>query len=408
MSVENKNTEFDIDRSLEDPKFAEFLTLQTEEVDVNDSTAVEKYFNVWTKKERVKKDLVKIYRETIQEDFDISLGENEFNTVNDEIDRMAVEEPEKVLEYSDKIKRFLELPAEIVDVSKKINDLRGADANLDKAIEENSLAEKAMELNDWGGLVGYYSEYLGKYVPGRFGRVHRERVDAENELTKKLKKKVLTPKDVADHLKATEVKVEQMRDKIGQREAKKTDLDNLVKELDGLGVEIISAIGKHSFIVDKIRSMARDSIRLGEEPTLEELDQKYEIAQKLKENDGKSRTGISLERGPFGGGMFNRPGNISFKDWETDFQDKIQTEIEDRILVATGNISPRSLSELEKALEKYLKRESIGALRGEEAKDFILTTFEKVVSDFSEPPLNAEQKVKSLFLKRILGKMKSK
>jgi hypothetical protein len=178
---------FNVETALNYPKFTSFLAKidGVEDLDPNDPSypeIIERHFSAFKGADDVKKVIVKTLKDKFKAETGIVLADSDFDSIADEIDREALENPELLAEKLSIVKAYNELPEEIRKTEQEIARLGGVDALVEKRdqlTERQKVLELASEVSFLDRVTGLDE---GVLTERGFVRAFEERLGSDENL----------------------------------------------------------------------------------------------------------------------------------------------------------------------------------------------------------------------------------
>ncbi len=418
--AEAEANEFDVDKALNTKGFAEFLATHPDAkgFDMGNEGDVQKRFETFEVKGLVAKELRELYSGHIENEMGIKLDTQDQSSIDKHIEKMAIENPDSVLEMREKLETFKKMPEElnkleaelaqlgkVDELTTKIGALQKDKANLEIAkdtigfIGNTKLTIKTLtfyakatpmllELLPKVKFSDAYAEDVSK----RAGEISKQwdARDAVKNKFGKLKKErageILV--DVDNQLLLTEQTLSKVQDVQKLKSLAEDVFLDLRKELLG-GVSDVAELTVA--IQKKVNAQFLAMTRTG---TIKSFDQMQERFESLRSVADTTETGVD----PLGA--------IDLSELQKRVDAALEKAASEEIMqtVLRANMGTNALMKLEKALEPFLTREKIGSKEGDEAREFISETLEEVAANLGA---TTEDKAKKLMIARILIKMKS-
>jgi hypothetical protein len=418
-----------IDKALNTAGFNDFLVAHTDHDPnmISDAEFIGEKFEVFNAVNEVKKGMRTLWGGKIQEDFGMKLNVAEQDLIDQKLEMEAIETPKEILKLKEKFDKFAELPGDIEKRQARQVEL-GSTADLPDKLKTLSTEKAELDLSKKyfgkGGSFRYAVMYMKTAFKG-FANLP-EMIDVEfvkgYKPTEKYKKfqaefgqaiaeKKAVKAVVGKHGEMDGEKMQKITDqiegdiaKIEGTLAEVTELNNLMPvkkaEFEKLRKELVGGVAGMEEMVNALRQRARTLMAMslntastsqGDKSIniLSGLQTKFEQLQK------PSETGIDMTEG-----MDKVP-----------FQDEIDQAIKFRIAeqieksVKDTKVGAGALTKLESSIMKYTEMESVGSMKGQEVKDFLLITLENAIIDL---PNDTDGKIKAVLCRRIINKMQSK
>lgn len=412
---------FDTDKALNTKGFLEFLAAhpKSDTFDMGDVGEVQKRFETFEVKGRVGKELKELYSSHIEKEMGIKLDAGDQTSIDKHIEKMAIENPEKILEIQDSLKMFKELPVEIGkleeqlaqlgkvgELATKLDVLRNDKINLETTKESLGFVGKSKltlkTLVCYAKAVPMLFEVLPKIkfsdayaedVLKRQSEINRqwgarEAVkDKFGKLDKEQTGKILT--EVESEIVSIEKTLASINNIEKLKILSQDVFGDLRKELLG-GVSDIAELTVA--IQSKVNAQFQEMTRTG---TIKSMDQAQARFESLRTVAETTETGV------------NPLGAIDADALQEALDIAMERMASQQILetVLRANMGTNALTKLEKSLEPFLEREKIGSKEGDEARELISKTLENVAKNLGT---TNEDKAKKLMIARILIKIKMK
>jgi len=438
---EDTTGNFDIDKALDTPGFADFFARQKDKPDINDAEKVSDRFEIFNKKEEVKRDLKKLYTDQINKEMGISLGEDELKLIDAHVEKLATEGDGALIDLIGQTGQFKGLPIEIDKLESELGQLgsiEDQEKDLDQSLlDGNNLLKaegsigifgKAKLFIDSAVLIGKalpiiplmtFSKIfpiLSEFVPSseelrndadklsKSADSIIDRVDALDAIKKKHGK--IDRKTAKNLITKTDQEIVGTLEKIKTIDKKEKDLVSIKNHFGEIRSSLLKDIGQIAGLKDVIQKkvkgefykLTKDSAGLeNESPNIADLEKAKKRYEELKANFEESETGID----PFGGEGENAFNEEKFKEIVTG---DMQAVISNSIAEALDKKLPSSgeLSSIEDAIKSTLNRTEIGFQTNQgEIKKFLLITL-----DNEKKRLGGENNgAKRILLSRIIKKL---
>ncbi len=389
---------FDIGKALDVPGFDEFLA-EAEKmgvvVNMADGASLKKRFEAFAFKEAAVAGTYELYADSISKDLGLSLDEEGKQAVREHLERQAHVNPESIEVLAGKLKHFKELPPQIADFERQLNELK---AELTPEVQAQAVAkfttkreafETVLRTNKfWPG----YSEEEGIAGLGRLqhlfgifskksykGSVARSEVSKISGARSKGFEKYAT-------LGIGGFSNEELRTGLQLVEAQLADFEHQI-ETKSLAVAELEAQGqlvkdiienekvnlfRDNNLTKKLVGMARVKVReklssgvfVGEE-TVEKAVSANELFERTIKASGSSRFGDE--------GDYLADVDVPlYRKWIDETLDRgIERDIE-KAIVRSMALSSGRFGELQKAFDKLTQNERLGSKSRAEVRKFIV------------------------------------
>ncbi len=413
--------EFDIRKAFNTAGFAEFMAQHGDKDTsvMEDTETLEKRFEVFTIKEKVIKGIKEVVSNHIQKEVDVKLGSKDMSSIDEYLNKQAVENPDKIIEMEEKLLLYKELPKEIELLEEQMAEIGDSDElteRLGQLRKNRNNLETARETMGFFGKTKFAIEMMQASVIGipstveaMFGlKMSDEYHNRAGVLNRSIFDKVSSQEAVKDKYgevgksKANSI-MSSINDDIKDIENQLASIDK-VEEIKTLAEEMFrnkksELLGKvlgiaelTTIIQSKVESQMTKLIETGTIPNLDIAQERYES---LKEKQLNGEIGMDPTE----------------KLDKKDFQEKVDIAIEKAVseeikqTVNRANLGDNALTKLEKALDPFLSREKIGSKVGDEAREVIENSLEKAAKALG---FSIEGKAKKLLIAQILIQMAEK
>jgi hypothetical protein len=397
---------FDIDKAMNTKGFIEFLAKypDAKDFDMEDAKEVGKRFEVFGKKEEVKKGLKEAFAKEIQEKMGIKLSNEDLASMDAEIERRAIENPEEINRQKEHLALFAELPGKIAALDADMVRLSGGRTTeqMSTELEGHRTIGGALDVSkSYFGKIGkttMYARVIGGFVSSKIA--HRGETgkiqDAMDTVNNRYATdgKPLDQKEVTALVKTTNENISEIMQKLGEIRKKGADKSFAERDFAAAEANILGTMNDFKALTEIIQKKAADSLNdmltKGTVPSLDKAQEKLALLKSVQEN---TKTGVN----PLAG--FN---DLMFQDMlDAAVQEKVKDHMTEAVLNA--KLGNNALKNLENALEAFTGKERVGSLEGDEAQAFIVDTLEEIRDELGD---NEEAQTKKLMLARILVKIK--
>jgi|GEM_PF-6707720 len=361
---ENART-FNIDQALNKPGFSDFLAKfpDKDTLDMDDAEEIEKRFKSFELKGKTAKEVKNLYIGEIKNETGIKLEDADLAAIDEYLDEAAINNPEYILELTEQLRQFKELPAAI---AQKTEELRGIEA------EAAELKEKGDKLKQ------EHQEQKGKNLLTRRLTFSKRLKTYEKEI-KELDAKT-AGRGTAGGGKAADIGHD------------KSHLRSIRQELfqDSKIAEMVSAEAQKKTKQMFDRTLG---VRGAKKATLEDTEKVAELYGKLFEYDDDDET--------------PRLQYMSKKKTQDEYQTTINEQTENLIMrgiIEALDKLPNqglTLDKVESSIKKFLeKQKKVGTKNAEDSKDTMLRMLEAFATTAT-----ACSDVKRLLLTRVIKKL---
>ena len=421
MTTETPEQQRMIDEAVNTKGFLEFMNAHSDSKpeDINDPKLVAERFETFKRKEEVKTEVVNIFGEQIEKDFDIRLDTKDKESIGAYIDKQAIEDPKKLEKLRDLIGLFRTLPNQIASLTGQIKNLGTTPEQIAKQRELESDLEKmesVKEGNEWFGvnrfihrfmpvmlnhtpIFGYYAEWFGvnrfihRFMPKRFGG-NEEIVKNTQDLAGRYGAEIKSSEGfdkVTNKIKAQIAEIEKNLELTANLEDAQKKFDSARRELLRESKEIGDLVARIQLRV----KMAMDTM-LSRASTTKHLSETQERFERFQKSKDESETEI------------NPLATIDEDKYQTDVNQKVETKVFEEISRVIDNLDlskGNPYERLQSVLNPYLNMNRLGSADQETTRRFIIETVEDVLGKL---PNDNTGKIKSMMLARILFKAKQK
>ena len=401
---------FDIDKALNTKGFMEFLAKHPDakDLDMGNSGELQKRFEVFGIKDGVSKGLEKVYSSHIKDQIGLKLEGDDTKSVKEYIEKLAVEEPEKVYELNKKLKTLTEVPAEIQGLEAELAKLGEVSDLMNQLRQAGTLENDLEAVIPTMGSLKYKAKYalaLLAFAPSRgwkgfedvgYVEAAKDKFNLEYGKQKVPEKgeKVVGKEQLEGILRETTQRIEDIKatlDKVGDARDLKTALK---ASFDNARKDLVSGMAEIKGLTEAVNERSCAELKKMMEPgTLDALQKAQERLEFLQFAAYNPDAGVE----PL---TTNQAGQ---------FQEEIDKAVESNIpekiwqIVLDADLGSNALTNIEKKLDPFLKANKLGSKEGDDARAFIKEIIEKIVNE--RKPQHPEGEVKRLILKRILVKL---
>jgi hypothetical protein len=369
MTTESPEQQRQIDEAINTKGFLEFMTAHSgsRPEDINDPKLVAERFETFKRKEEVKKEVLNIFGEQIEKDFDIRLDAKDKESISTYIDKQAIEDPKKLEKLRDLIGLFRTLPNQIANLTSQIKNLGTTPEQIAKQRELESDLEK-MELvkegNRWSGT----NRLLHRFLPKKWGG-NEEIVKNTQELVGKHGAEIKSAEgfdNATNKIKAQIAEIEKNLELTANLEDAQSKFDSARRELLRESKEIGDLVAKIQLTVkttlEKMLSKASNTKQLAE--TQEKLE-RFQISRNESETE------------------INPLATLNEENYQTDVNKAIEGKVSDEISRVVTNLDlskGNPYERLQSLLNPYLNMSRLGSADQEITHQFIVETIEDILS----------------------------
>jgi hypothetical protein len=391
MTTESPEQQRQIDEAINTKGFLEFMTAHSgsRPEDINDPKLVAERFETFKRKEEVKKEVLNIFGEQIEKDFDIRLDAKDKESIGAYIDKQAIEDPKKLEKLRDLIGLFRTLPNQIANLTSQIKNLGTTPEQIAKQRELESDLEK-MELvkegNRWSGT----NRLLHRFLPKKWGG-NEEIVKNTQELVGKHGAEIKSAEgfdNATNKIKAQIAEIEKNLELTGKLEDAQDKFDTVRNLLLRESSEI-------SELVESIKKRVKEKLE-----------------GKLKSSDTSTKSaGTQEEFAKFVQTSVNTETNITpltqeeLNAYQKRLNDQIEKQVSAEIMeFFTTKIDASStnrFSKLEKYIEPYINLDKLGSGDKEKARAIIKKALTDSVASIDKSP---DSDIRRMMVARIIAK----
>lgn len=401
---------FNVDEALNTKGFAEFLAKHPDarnSIDMANEKDLESKFETFSMLGIVKKEMKDLYKNQIQEELGIKLDNSDLASIDDEIEKRAIENPEKVEALHEQLKGAKELTQQIKDLEEalavigdisqhpiRLENLKGQKESLDAVKGATGPLAKARlwaKVGAWTA-VGAFDQTGAAFT---------------NVLANESKIKSLKNLEAA-HGKIDKAKIESIskpvEDKISEIETTLATAQNLqetkakaVESLGELRKELLGEFSGFAEVVSIIQAKAKKMLEdMAKQGTISGFDNAQKTYEKFQKVANESDTKINPLEG------------MDEEEFQKMVDEGIKRAVEGEIIEAVDKAETKGnnpFSKLEKSLEGYINKQKIGSMEADEARQFVIESLEKS-KEYLENTV--QDNAKFLMINRILIKIKQK
>lgn len=380
-AVENQPPQVDLDQMLNNKKFVEALVGWKPDIDVRseDEDSMKEKYKAFQEKEKVSKELVKIYGEQIFKDVGIRLNNADFKKVEACLSKKAFEDPDEIINLGIQIQQFKEMPQAIEEKKRLLEEQKTKFEGIKKGKEDirnektqynETKAEKLLKANK-------------RWTPGGRNKARAEVESESREIDKRLMdiERTIEEFEKGELKQANEVKLEAER-----------DLSSIKSAL------LFSSEGPLEEIIQDVRLKAQEKLKkMAEGKTLKDFESTQEYYNHLNElREGDEDFFHYL--GDFEG-YFGQTQDVFQQDLDQNIEYSIDFELDKA--VENAHLGDKPLEALEKSLKDLLKKEKIGSKGEYYTSYFLMSSLTKICL---EPHI---EPAKKFLLGRIIQKIES-
>lgn len=365
---------FSVDKALNNKKFVEFLTKYhdaegldlDEEASSDDVEELEKRYQAFESMSGLTRSLKGLYKGEIADKVGIKLGDKELENVDAYLEQLVLDNPEKINDLAAEFERRAQLKQDIVAREQEIRAAK-------RELSDYAAVETELE------LAAKTTGFRNKKNLFIFGWLFRSK--AENQARKAMKEEYGSLGDAKKHFD----RMVELKATVGEVE---DALAGVKEEIDNNRQDVFDDVDVTEDLVNRAKEQAQEDLKnLAESTDLKDLDKAVETFDK-----------------------FSAESSSGFEDLtdglEPDFADKLDRAVHQKVsaeMIAAVNALPESLalSGVEKALKKFIDRESVGSDKGVDAKEFVRSTLEGILF------LPGLPSAKRILLKRLHIKLKN-
>ena len=353
MNNERENRNLDAGEMLNKAGFAEFLA-KYGDVNLSDSPEDQKtlsnIFEVFNKKDELARDITKVFIESIkaQLGIDITMESGKAKSINEYLDRLAIDEPETLLEYCETVEKYKELKSVSSQLDSTMKGLGGIER------VETKFKEKAEQ------KIGLLS---------RIGQIFGKGKAIEKQQAQKMMNRVGEAKNA----------------KVNFEEAR-NQLLTQIASIGGIKDEIIR--GANNKLNELIVKSEKDN------STLKDFDNLGAYFKKIKIIEEQNGIEI-ISYGPF------QEGEIE-KIIDNGIEIVARKSIEEA--VKNHSLGNKTFDNLQKALKPYTERGTMGSKDEQETKTFVLDTLGSLLKEKLDGDPNKDR-AKKILLNILLIKL---
>jgi hypothetical protein len=387
--------DFDVKMALDKKGFAEFLVSYegSENLEMTNAEEIKKKFETFERVETLSKKYIEIMSGKIQEEMGLKLSPEDFECVDSSFQEMAINNPDELLKIEETLKNYQELPLQIAALENDICKIGGSVEQLtDKRntiASEKDLIEKALKTVGFGRIKRIFQKISGTGD----ARQLKEEWDARESIKEKYSDDFLNKETMnasidgyTNSISKLEDKIKNISDLVKSREElvgkfnkKRTELFEEMKSFDG----VIKIIKK------KVGEQMNNLLLSGED--MKDFEKVHDRLAKLRQaNEGTGLTGGILKEGGF-----DSDQAIIDEELGGFITEQIYNTI-DNVKLGNG-----AFSNLEKGLNKIIKRETLGSKNKEETKMFMKEELYAVIQTLDMT--KTEDKAKRLMILRIIS-----
>lgn len=398
INTGKENNVSDIDKALNTKGFAEFLAQHpdAEEFDMNDEGAINKRFEVFESKGIVSKEIKELYSGHIEKEMGIKLDKNDLASIDKHIEEQAINNPDEVINLREQLYFFKELPKKIAESEKQLAQLGNAD-NLSERLE--SLRTDSYNIEEGKKYLGFVgkSRLAFHLIKSAFKASSFDAEDVDlswdsaNNVTRRYGK--MNGARAESLLEGINKEIETTEDtlsKISEAEVLKSEYQNLFKNMRS---ELLGGVAGMAELTAAIQAKVHKQLMdLTSKGTIKDYEQAQQRFDSLKSVSESTETGVD----PL--------GRIDAQEFEKDIEDSIVDKASEEMMgiILQAKMGDNALTNLEKSLEPFLKKEKIGSKEGNEARQKMSDILAEV---YYKLGTTSEDKAKKLMISRILIKM---
>ncbi len=373
--------QMEIDAMLNTKGFVEFLAQYPEDVVAGEK--IKKIHEVFEAKEVVKNEINEIYTGHIAAELGFVLEPKDLDCVDAHFEQEAINNPDFILEYREKLRIFKALPKQIQDFESEINQA-GRVEDFSARLEELKETRKSIDIvkDDVFSLRGILSMLgdvqLAKEAYKAVRNVRREGLS-------------LHVGDLDINAEVVDTKIKEIEETIST--IKSTEqLKSLAAEYyGGVRKDILGGIGASADIARMLRKKAVEEMKaLSNGRDYDSLQEQFETFKKVSST---LEIGVNLFEGV-------NPDELQKQIDENIEREVLQGMTDD---IKNMKLGENNLTTMERNLEFYLKKEKMGSKEGDEVKKFLGKTIAEIQKKLGN---SIEDKAKKILLARILIKLK--
>ncbi len=378
---EHEMDQMEIDAMLNTKGFVEFLAQYPEDVVAGEK--IKKIHEVFEAKEVVKNEINEIYTGHIAAELGFVLEPKDLDCVDAHFEQEAINNPDFILEYREKLRIFKALPKQIQDFESEINQA-GRVEDFSARLEELKETRKSIDIvkDDVFSLRGILSMLgdvqLAKEAYKAVRNVRREGLS-------------LHVGDLDINAEVVDTKIKEIEETIST--IKSTEqLKSLAAEYyGGVRKDILGGIGASADIARMLRKKAVEEMKaLSNGRDYDSLQEQFETFKKVSST---LEIGVNLFEGV-------NPDELQKQIDENIEREVLQGMTDD---IKNMKLGENNLTTMERNLEFYLKKEKMGSKEGDEVKKFLGKTIAEIQKKLGN---SIEDKAKKILLARILIKLK--
>lgn len=404
---------FDIDKALTEKGFGEFLAVHDDydSFDMDNSAFISEKYTQFKLQEKTAEVQVKLCKEYFSKQVGFEMKGYDEECIKEVIYEKSLKNPEEVRQRAERIKDYIEVPAQIAELEKRLAELGDTDILSQEMEDANTRAtqlEIAKKMSSKIGKAKIWAAFIGNKLLSAVTNFEKA-PDAAHERAQKAKDVIDAYKNVkseygkisgeqmdsfGDALKERIVEIESTIKAIVDVAEKKRVNEELFaqarKEIFG-GVAdyksmVLSTQSRIKFFFDEM--IANNDIK--------SFDMAQEKLDKLK-SVAKDPLGMDLV------GAFD--GAETLESLQIKIDSRLQTQVQVTMERTIKDIPPgdSSMGNLEKIIMNYAGRQKIGSKQGAEMKKFVTDSVAHIRGKLDNSP---ESRLKKLYLARILIKLR--
>ncbi|MBU6232008.1 hypothetical protein KGP36_05100 [Patescibacteria group bacterium] len=404
-----------VDQMMNDAGFVEFLAQHKapETIDIGEEGLLEKRYEAFKAKEEVKAALKEAYAGQIKKETGMTLTDARFSEVDTEMEKMAVEDPDRFMGLKAKLEAMKRLPTEIAALEsnlKSIGKKEDFESQLSALTEKKDrIASVADHAGRWG-RVKLWSSFIWNSLPSyawafdpkaakgidmeskKDAARSKEAIDAIAGLEQEKGGVTLFSGEMAEFGKTVDASIEEVETRLSAIKAGEDLKKASEQAFSVLRKDVLSGLADHKEISDLIQSaLAKNFEDIIVRGDLKALDKAQKYYEEISERQKSAESGIDALAG--------------FKD---DYQERLDKAIEARVFeemmgaVMHSRLGNNALGNMERTLDSWLKRTKIGSKEGDQARRFLRTTLQEVMEGLST---DAGDQARRFLVSRIIIKL---
>ncbi len=390
MTTETPEQQRMIDEAVNTKGFLEFMSAHpnSNPEDINDPKLVAERIETFRRKEEVKSEVVSIFSEQIEKDFDIRLDTKDKESIGAYIDKQAIGDPGNIERLGELISRFKALPNEIASLTGQIKNLGTIEEQESKVTKLKTDAEQLKIVRDGNRFMGA-SRLIKRLFPKKFDK------DDTNPVDKKMIEEYGNKIKLSAGLESVSQNIQSKIDEIEKNLQFTYDLKDAISKFDAARSDLLTESSKISELVESIKRRVRE---------------KLENKLKLSDTSTKS-AGTQEEFAKFVQTSANTETNITpltqaeLDDYQKQLNNQIEKQVSDEIMeFFTTKIDASStnrFSKLEKYIEPYINLDKLGSGDKEKARAIIKKALTDSVASIDKSP---DSDIRRMMVARIIAK----